>query len=316
MCKCKHYFSNDQILYAFQGILTYLNNIVTLINNFVIFFNYLCRVFLITTFSTHYLMQKRNILTLLAAILIVADCFAWGQVGHDTTCSIAENHLSRKAKKKIKKAFDGKSIIYWSNWLDNASHQPAYSYTSTWHYKNINADQEYKDVPPFETGDIVTALTDQIAKLKDRKSLKLSKEEEALALKIVVHLVGDLHQPMHMGRQTDLGGNRVKVDFFRNPDNLHHVWDEGVVERGHHWTYDEWTHQIDRASKAEIAEILKGDIDTWAQETYAITKKVYAATPEGTKISYDYVATWTPIVEQQFLRGGLRLAYILNDIYK
>lgn len=261
-------------------------------------------------------MVKRITNILLFTIAIVTDCFAWSQVGHDTTCSIAENHLSRKAKKKISKALDGKSIVYWSNWLDNASHHPEYAYASTWHYKNINADQEYKDVPPFKTGDIVTALNEQIEKLKSRKQLKLSHEEEALTLKIIVHLMGDLHQPMHLGRQTDLGGNRVKVQFFRESDNLHHVWDESLVAKGHHWTYDEWTYQLDRASKAETAEIVKGDIDTWAQETYAITKQVYAATPEDTKISYDYVADWTPIVEQQFLRGGLRLAHILNEIYK
>lgn len=258
-------------------------------------------------------MVKKQLISFLAAIMIVADCFAWGQIGHDTTCSIAENHLSRKAKKKISKVFDGKSIIYWSNWLDNASHRPEYAYTSTWHYKNINADQEYKDVEPFEKGDIITALNEQIEKLK---SHKLSKDEEALALKMVVHLMGDLHQPMHFGRKTDLGGNRVKVLFFKEETNLHHVWDEDLVEAGHAWTYDEWTYQLDRLDKKAIKELCQGSIDSWGEETYGIAKQVYATAPEGTKMSYDYVADWTPVVEQQFVRGGIRLAYVLNEIYK
>ncbi len=238
---------------------------------------------------------------------------AWGQVGHDTTCRIAEQHLSKKAQKRINQIFDGKSIVYWSNWLDNASHQPDYAYTSTWHYKNVDAGLRYEDVPLVETGDIVTALTDLTERLK---SHRLSKEEEALALKMFIHLLGDLHQPMHLGHKSDLGANQVKVQFFDLDTNLHHVWDEHLVEQGHRWTYDEWAFQLDRASKAEQQAIVQGTYDDWARETLSYATQVYAATPDGTHISYDYVAQWTPLVEQQFLKGGLRLAHLLNEIYK
>lgn len=263
--------------------------------------------------TLNYFMKFKFIISLFTAAMIVADCFAWGQIGHDTTSSIAERHLTKKAKKKISKILDGKSIVYWSNWLDNACHHPEYSYALTWHYKNIEEGQNYEDVPPFESGDIVTALNEQIGKLK---SHNLSKEEEALALKMLIHFFGDIHQPMHFGRKVDLGGNKVKVKFFKADTNLHHVWDEELVESGHKWTYDEWTDQLDRLSKDQIWQLCQGDIDDWAQETFAITKKIYEATPEGTNISYDYVADWTPTVEQQFVRGGIRLAYILNEIYK
>lgn len=258
-------------------------------------------------------MLKRKIITLLVTTMFVADCFAWGQVGHDATCSIAENHLTKKAKEHISEVFDGKSIIYWSNWLDNASHHPEYSYCSTWHYKNINEGQNYDEVEPLPTGNIITALTEQIAKLK---SHNLTKDEEALALKIVVHLMGDLHQPMHFGRKTDLGGNKVQVRFFDTGTNIHHVWDEDLVEKGHKWTYDEWTNQLDRLSKDEMKQLCEGTLDDWGKESYEYAKKIYATAPSGTKISYDYIAEWTPVVEQQFVRGGIRLAYILNDIYK
>lgn len=257
--------------------------------------------------------MKKSILTLMAALLAITECLAWGQVGHDATCNIAERHLTKKALKRITTVLDGKSIVYWSNWLDNASHQPEYAYAKTWHYKNIDEGQRYEDVPPFETGDVVTAIAEQWAKLK---AGGLSHEEEALALKMLVHLVGDLHQPMHMGHQTDLGGNRVNVEFFKEKTNLHHVWDEDLVEAGHHWTYDEWTVQIDRATRQQEAEIVRGSLDDWGRETYDIATLVYKETPAGTKLSYDEVARWTPVIEEQFLKGGLRLAHILNEIYK
>ena len=258
-------------------------------------------------------MKTKTIILTFAALLIVAECFAWGQVGHDTTCAIAEKHLSRKAKKKIKKILKGKSIVYWANWLDYISHTPEYEYMKTWHYKNINADQTYEEVPPAENGDIITALNEQVSKLK---SGKLSEEEEAFALKIVIHLLGDLHQPMHLGRKTDYGGNLITVISFEQEKNLHTVWDEDVVYYAHSWTYTEWTEQLDRTSKQERKAIEQGTFDDWARETYTLCKEIYANTPEGTEVSYDYIGKYTPIVEQQLLKAGLRLARVLNEIYR
>lgn len=258
-------------------------------------------------------MTIRHITATLVSLLIASEAFAWGQVGHDTTCSIAENHLTKKAKKQISKVLDGQSIVYWANWLDNASHQPEYEYTKTWHYKNIEAGQQIEDVPPFPTGDIITVLQDMYEKLK---SHSLPKEEEALTLKMFVHLMGDLHQPMHMGHNSDVGGNKWNIKVFNESANLHHAWDEELVEFGHRWTYTEWTNQLDRKSKKEIEAIVAGDFFSWGKETWEYSKQIYEATPIDYKISYDYIADWTPLVEQQFLKGGLRLARLLNEIYK
>ena len=241
-----------------------------------------------------------------------ATAFAWGQKGHDVTCCIAERHLTKKAANKIDKVLDGKSIIYWGNWLDNASHTPAYSYTKTWHYKDIDPDEDYDTMEPCETGDVVTAINAQIAALK---SGTLNKEAEALALKMLVHLVGDIHCPMHVGRKSDLGGNLWQVQFFNKGKNLHSIWDTGVIEEAHNWTYSEWADQIDIAGRATIKNIVAGTPDDWCRETHAIAETIYENTPVGSKLDYDYVEENTPIVEQQLLRGGLRLATILNEIY-
>ncbi|MBO4451393.1 MAG: S1/P1 nuclease [Bacteroidaceae bacterium] len=257
-------------------------------------------------------MKKAILISLVAMSLIATEGLAWGQKGHDVTCAIAEKHLTKRAKRHIKKVLDGKSIVYWGNWLDNASHTPQYEYTKSWHYKNINADQTYDEVPPFKDGDVVVAINEQISKLK---SGELSHEEEALALKMLIHFLGDIHQPMHLGHQTDLGGNRVNVLFFKEETNLHTVWDTDLVESAHKWGYPEWVDQIDRLNRKERKAIEQGTADDWARETYRYAQAVYENTPEGTKISYDYVAKYTPLVEQQLLKGGIRLARILNEIY-
>lgn len=242
----------------------------------------------------------------------VVDGYSWGQKGHDVTCAIAEKHLSRKARKQISDILDGKSIVYWANWMDNASHTPEYSYTKTWHYKNIDADETYAQAPLNEKGDVVRAINEQIEALKSGKQ---NREEQALSLKFLVHLMGDLHCPMHMGHKSDLGGNKWQIQYFGRGSNIHSVWDSGLVESAHKWTYTEWVEQIDIFGKEENRRIAAGTPATWGEETYEVCKKVYDATPVGSKLSYDYVSEWSAVAEMQLLRAGLRLAAVLNDIF-
>ena len=241
------------------------------------------------------------------------SAFGWGQKGHDVTVFIAENNLTPTSLANITELLDGKSMVYWANWLDNASHTPEYAYTKTWHYKNIDDDVKYEEAPLHPDGDVVRAIYNQVEILQNPES---TKPERQLALKILVHLMGDLHQPMHMGHATDLGGNKWTVNYFGRDSNLHSVWDSSVPESAHKWTYTEWNDQINRANEDQKAEILiNGTPEKWGKETFEICKDVYKKTPQGTQISYDYVSEWTPVVEDQFLKGGLRLADILNSIF-
>lgn len=248
-----------------------------------------------------------------ALLPVAATAFGWGQKGHDTVAFIAENHLTPTSAEAVSELLDGKSIVYWANWLDNASHTPEYAYSKTWHYKNIDVDVDFESAPNIPEGNIIDAIKEQSYILSDSTA---SKESRQLALKMVVHLLGDLHQPMHMGHASDRGGNSWSVKYFGRDNNIHSVWDSSLPESAHKWSYTEWQNQIDRATPAEQAEILsEGTPEKWGKETYEICSKVYDSTPEGTKISYDYIAEWTPVIEQQFLRGGLRLADVLNSIF-
>ncbi|MCH5225405.1 MAG: S1/P1 nuclease [Muribaculaceae bacterium] len=252
-------------------------------------------------------------LSTLGLSLVAISAFPWGQKGHDVTAYIAENHLTPETYAQVTELLDGKSMVYWANWLDNASHSPEYSYSKTWHYKNIDDGVKYEEAPLHPDGDIVRAIYSQVEILQNSDA---SKTDKQLALKILVHLMGDLHQPMHMGHASDLGGNRWTVKYFGRDSNLHSVWDSSIPESAHKWTYTEWNDQINRATPVETQYILEsGKPESWGIETFEICKDVYAKTPEGTKISYDYVSEWTPVVESQLLKGGLRLADILNSIF-
>lgn len=260
-------------------------------------------------------MKKAIIGGLLASVLAmttISRAHAWGQKGHDVTVYIAEQHFTPATAKAVSEIFNGMSPVYWANWLDNASHTDEYAYSKTWHYKNVDADKSYWTQPDQPGGDIIQALRMNIGILADSTKTKPQKE---LALKMVVHLMGDLHQPMHMGRSTDRGGNNVRVKYFGRDANLHGIWDTNLVESAHKWGYSEWQQQIDRVPEEVELVIIGGNFDDWGQKTVDICRDIYAGIPVNANYSYDEVAEWTPVIEGQLLSGGLRLAHVLNSIF-
>ena len=258
--------------------------------------------------------HMKRLILLILGLVISSAAFGWGQKGHDVTAAIAERHLTRKAAKEVRRILNGFSPVYVSNWMDNASHTPMYAHTKTWHYFNIAPDGRIETTERLPEGDVLRAVTDLTGQLK---SGNLEAGEEKTALRMLIHLVGDMHCPMHLGRAEDLGGNRHKVRFFGRETNLHTVWDTDLVEAAHRWSHTEWAEQIDNESdRARCKRIASGTPEEWVRETHAICNRIYADTPEGTNISYDYVASFAPTVENQLLRAGLRLARLLNEIYR
>lgn len=239
--------------------------------------------------------------------------YSWGQKGHDTVCFIAENHLTDSTKNAVEKLLDGKSIVYYANWMDNASNTPEYAYSKTWHYKNIDAGETFENALQEPKGDVVRAIREQTALLLNDT---VSEQQKSTALKMLIHLVGDVHQPMHVGHRSDRGGNKWIVKYFGSPTNLHSLWDSKLVESAHKWTYTEWQQQIDRATNERQMEIIAdGTPEKWCNECFQVATKVYNSTPEDSNLSYDYINAWTPVIETQFLKGGLRLADLLNSIF-
>lgn len=255
-------------------------------------------------------MKRKITLGLICLPALLA--FGWGQKGHDVTAYIAECHLSQAAADSVSAILDGKSLVYWANWLDNASYQPDYRYTKTWHYKNVDEDVAYEDAPLNPAGDCVTAIQEQLEILASDNA---TRQQKALALKIMTHLVGDLHQPMHLGHLSDRGGNEIKIKFFDRDANLHSVWDTSLPEAAHKWSYSEWQQQLDRLSPQAEAAVVAGSPDDWAKESVEIAGRIYKYFPKGSRMSYNQIAYWTPVVEQRFLYGGLRLASLLNAVF-
>jgi hypothetical protein len=266
-------------------------------------------------------MRKRIIASLLLGFLLPVlplTSFAWGPTGHRVVAEIAYQHLTPKARKAIMGIIGQQSLAMIANWPDfiksDTTHQ--YDHTSTWHYLDFpaNSDRSQFDslLKTYTGENLYTETLDMIKQLKERSGDKAHQE---FALKFLVHMIGDMHMPLHVGRDEDMGGNKIKMYWFDRPTNLHRVWDEHLIDF-QQLSYTEYAKALDIASKEQVKALQSGQIPDWLFESHLLADKVYARAKPEEKLSYRYNFLFVDDLNQQLLKGGLRLAAILNNIYK
>ncbi len=235
----------------------------------------------------------------------------WGATGHRTVGKIAENHLSKKAKKQINKLLQGQSLAFVSTYGDEIKSDKRYAKFYSWHYVNFPFDTKYEDSDKNPKGDIVTGINNCIDVLENEKSIH---EDKIFYLKFLVHLLGDLHQPLHVGSSEDKGGNDIHVKWFGQGSNLHRVWDSNMIQS---WNmgYLELALNAKNLNKQQIDAIKKGNVLDWTYESQNLAKKVYKSVRINEKLSYKYSYNHFGLVRSQLQKAGIRLAKILNDIY-
>jgi hypothetical protein len=234
---------------------------------------------------------------------------AWGATGHRATGKVADKYLNKKARKAIEKILGGQSIAMSATWMDEIRSDSAYDYTSDWHWVTIQDHDTYDHSLKNPHGDLVQTLERVIAELK---SHKLSAKEELERLKFLIHLVGDIHQPLHVGGGNDKGGNDVKVSWFRNDSNIHRVWDSDMIDDTK-LSYTELAESLDVPSEAQILQWQKTTVRDWANESMTYRKAVYDI-GKG-KLGYEYAYKNFHIVRLRLLQSGIRIAGLLNEIY-
>ena len=239
------------------------------------------------------------------------QAYSWGQTGHRVTAQIAEDHLNRKATRMVKKLLGNVDMAEASTYSDEHRSNPSEFWKKTanpWHYVNVHEGKVYEKAPP--EGDAVTALEMFSKQLKSKES---SIEEKQLALKFIIHIIGDLHQPFHSGTDIDRGGNWVKVTFFGEESNIHRVWDEHLIDNKK-LSYTEWSLWLNRKiSRQNVKDWKQTDPRVWIAESQKLRLGLY---PKKPSIFFDYQYMAMPIIKQRLQMGGIRLATYLNDLFK
>lgn len=248
------------------------------------------------------------LLLLAASWLGASPALAWGPIGHRVIGRIAENHLNPDAARAIAELIGPETVSQVGFWADQMRSDPAYRHTAPWHYVNFEGDR-YEDAEKNPGGDVIEAVGRFIAILRDPAATRESKQ---VALRFLVHMVGDIHQPLHIGRADDRGGNSVEVTWHGEPTNLHRMWDSHLID-AEKLSFSEYAAFLDHATPAEVAAWQGTELMVWVLESKALLPQVYDI--GNGELGYAYQYQSRPILQARLLQGGVRLAGLLNALF-
>lgn len=252
-----------------------------------------------------------------------APAGAWGPIGHRVSAELAERNISGRTRAHVEEILGREGLAEASTWPDEERSNPApfWDEASPWHYVTLPPGTPAAQLQHPSEGDAVTALERFSATLRDPSA---SREDKASALRFVVHLVPDLHMPLHAGKPGDRGGNDVKVTWFGEAQNLHWVWDEGIINH-QFLSYTEYADRLDRrTTPAEVVQWWDPRPVTWIDESTALRDRIYPVTGAeqglGTVespvlLSWDYEWQWRLSLEQRLQQAGVRLAAYLDWVF-
>jgi len=252
-------------------------------------------------------MKQLSVFCLLT--LLSFTCLSWGPTGHRAVGLVAQKHLNSKAKKNIAKILGQQSLAEVATWMDDIRSDSTYNYMTDWHWVTIETGKTYDQSPKNPKGDVIATLEKIIAELKKHT---LDKKKECEYLKMLIHLVGDIHQPLHVGCCDDQGGNKVKVKWFGRDSNLHSTWDSNMIDDTK-LSFTELAGFLEEPTQASLISLQKNSVRDWADESMSFRKQVYDI-GDGS-IGYKYSYNYFSIAKQRMMQAGIRLAGILNQIY-
>lgn len=258
----------------------------------------------------------KKLLTTLLAITILGTFQLhadddWSATGHRVVGKIAAKHLKSSTKKHIKKLLNNQSLDFVSTYADDIKSDKRYNEFYTWHYINMPLDSNYEESEKSKNGDLVSGINYCIKIIKDEHS---SMEDKSFYLKLLIHFMGDLHQPMHIGLVEDKGGNDFKLQWFNKDTNLHSVWDRELID-SYGMSYSELTDNAEVLNKNQIKAIQEGTLIDWVNDTHVLTRHVYATVKPGENLRYNYSYDNFETVRSQLQKAGIRLAKVLNDLF-
>lgn len=239
-----------------------------------------------------------------------SEALFWGQTGHRVVGLVAEKHLAKKARKRIDAILGEESLAMAGTYMDFIRSDATYKHMDPWHYCTIPDGQTYEQAGTPEESDIIQTIERLVRELK---AGQFTDKDEAFGIKMLVHLVGDIHQPLHVGTGNDRGGNDIKLQYFWEESNLHRVWDSGIIDN-QQLSYTEFTDWIDHAPADSVFAWQADAVTDWAYESMTYREQVYDL-PENKSLSYSYDFKNIEAVKKRLLQAGIRLAGILNEIY-
>lgn len=260
----------------------------------------------------------RRTATLVTAIALTmpSAAYAWGQTGHRVIGEIAQENINGKTRAEIELILGEEDLARASTWADEERSNPSDFWqrdAGPYHYVTVPTGQTYSEAGAPDEGDALSALARFTETVRDPNA---TREEKALALRFIIHIVGDVHQPLHAGNGEDRGGNDVKVRWFGEETNLHSVWDSRLID-SRNLSYSEYALWLGREIQpGDTIAWWTADAQVWIAESTQIRDTIYPATEAASpNLSYAYQYEHLDTAEIRLKQGGVRLAAYLDSVF-
>jgi hypothetical protein len=258
-------------------------------------------------------------LTLFGLVGVPNHALAWGKIGHRVAAALAARRLSPAAASAVRNLLEpGESLADASLWADD--HRRDVEGSAGWHFVDVAISEPRYDARYCPAkGCVVLKIVEMQNVLASAHD---SVAERRQALRFLVHLVEDLHQPLHVGGRDDRGGNDLQVRFFDRGTNLHRVWDEGLIE---HFSTDEdvWLGVVEKLATQEASQRwCQGTVEDYATESLKAAREAYSVPGEtsflepGARLDRTYFERELPVVNRRLAQAGARLACLLNRLFR
>lgn len=275
-------------------------------------------------------------------LLLIPGVLGWGKEGHYAICKIAEGYLSEDALTEVKALLPDRAegdLAAVCSWADEIKHNYRWRWSSPLHYvdtPDFRCNYKYRRDCHDSTGHkdrCVTAAIYNYTKQLVSGAHDLNSEIKynlTEALMFLSHFIGDVHQPLHVGFVGDEGGNTITVRWYKRKTNLHHVWDNMIIESSLKAFYNSDLTNLIQAIQSNITNGWFTDSSSWVNCTagnmvcpnpYAsesidfACKYAYKNATPGSTLGDDYFLSRLPIVEKRIAQAGVRLAATLNRIF-
>ena len=250
--------------------------------------------------------KVKNLLLAAAALILIS----WGFKGHRAVATIAQKHLTSNTAYVVSAYLKGESMADVSTWAD----ENRTNTTAPWHFLNLPLGLTHEQFVKFvsESDDnVYSAILKAEANLKDKS---LTPDQKNEALKYLIHLVGDAHQPMHISRKEDKGGNTIQVRFDNKGTNLHSLWDSKLIDH-EGLSEADIANTYDVATPAQIKQWQSDSPMEWIWESYQISSELYAQIKPGQDIDEAYYQKYISVIRKRIDQAGIRLAGELNKLF-
>lgn len=258
----------------------------------------------------------KNIQIILVLAIVCSpfqQLMAWGKIGHRVIAQVAYDNLNCKARRNVDKLLGKQGIVYYANWADEIKSDTIYRNSYDWHYQDFNPGMTDSEVVatlsnyPAEGGNLFRAMDSLIDELhRNRRNVD--------ALCFVIHLMGDRFCPMHTAHLDDLGGNKVYVEWFKQPSNMHSVWDDGLIKY-REYSYSEYAAMLENTLGGQAKQIRQMSQEEILLHNYELCNQIYEYHATWDKNCYKYAYHFTAQLDWQLYAAGIRLAMLLNEIY-